>query len=124
VAGTDTRTVGDAAEDLALRYLVDRGLRPVTRNYRCRFGEIDLVMRDGACMVFVEVRLRCDRSYADAALTVDRRKQRKIANTASMFLARQRLAVLPTVRFDVVGIDRAANGRSAVQWIRDAFRPA
>ena len=67
----DTRTLGDHAEQFVLGFLKNKGLRPVTRNYRCRHGEVDLIMLDGDCLVFVEVRYRSSRSFAQAALTVD-----------------------------------------------------
>ncbi|MCK5326216.1 MAG: YraN family protein [Woeseiaceae bacterium] len=117
----DTRIVGDRAEQLAFRYLRDRGLLPVTRNYRHRRGEVDLIMLDGDCLVFVEVRFRSSKSFAQAALTVDRHKQRKLACAAEMFLATRQAYSNHTTRFDVVGIDADANGGYSIEWLRDAF---
>ena len=104
-----------------LGFLKNKGLRPVTRNYRCRHGEVDLIMLDGDCLVFVEVRYRSSRSFAQAALTVDDHKQRKLARAAEMFLATRRTFSRNPARFDVVGIDRDAGGRITVEWLRDAF---
>ena len=73
----DTRAVGERGEQIALRYLEGRGLRTVDRNFRCRLGEIDLIMLDGDCLVFVEVRYRSGKRIAPAVLTVDRFKQQK-----------------------------------------------
>lgn len=100
-----------------------RGLVPVRRNFRCRLGELDLIMRDDDCLVIVEVRYRNARSLVAAEQTIDYRKQAKIIRTAAMFLAwNDGFATMP-MRFDVVGIDVDADGEQAVNWIRDAFRP-
>ena len=98
-------------------------MRSVAANYRCRHGEIDLVMMDGDCLVFVEVRYRGAASYADAMATVDARKQAKLARTASMFLATRSAFADHVTRFDVVGIDSDEDGTYSVEWMRDAFRP-
>ena len=78
-------------------------------------------MLDDDCVVFVEVRYRSDRSFTRAALTVDNHKQRKIARAAEMFLATRRIYSGNSARFDVVGVDRDADGRVTVEWLRDAF---
>ncbi len=81
-------------------------------------------MRDGECLVVVEVRYRGSRSLVAAELTVDTRKQAKIIRTTAMFLAwNERYATMP-LRFDVVAIDSDADGKRSVRWIQDAFRPA
>ena len=121
---TANRALGDDAENLAFRYLNQQGLTPVHRNFACRLGELDLIMRDESCLVIVEVRFRNHRSFVPAELTVDRRKQSKIVRTAAMFLAwNERFASMP-LRFDVVGIDADAHGKTTIKWLRDAFRPA
>lgn len=124
MGGTATGPVGREAEERVFRYLCRRGLRPVTRNFRTRRGEIDLVMLDGDCLAFIEVRKRGPGSFVNARLTVDARKQRKLAHTASLFLARYPVFRRQTCRFDVVGVDRDADGNEVVDWVRDAFRPA
>ncbi len=117
----DTGVVGRRAESLAFRYLCDRGLVPVARNYRSRGGEIDLIMLDGSCLTFVEVRSRRSARFARPASTVDARKQRKLVGTAAMFVARHARYAGHTMRFDVVSIEGAARPR--IHWICDAFRP-
>ena len=118
------RATGNEGEALALRYLLKHGLIPIRQNFSCRLGELDLVMRDEHCLVIVEVRYRTDRTIVAASHTIDYRKQQKLIRTAAMFLAwNEEYATLP-LRFDVVGIDADANGRSSINWIRDAFRPA
>ena len=121
--GRSRQLTGRQAEESAYRFLRRQGWRAVVRNYRCRRGEIDLIMLDGPVLVFVEVRHRSHRSFVRAALTVDYRKQRKLISAAAMFLATHKRFVRHTTRFDVVGIDQDADGTVVVDWHRDAFRP-
>ena len=81
-------------------------------------------MRDGNCLVLVEVRYRSGRRLTSASLTVDHHKQRKLIRTAALFLAGQSGFAACPVRFDVLAIDVDARGQQAIKWIRDAFRPA
>ncbi|HYD75230.1 YraN family protein [Ramlibacter sp.] len=116
-AGPTTKAAGDAAEDRALAHLLDAGLRLVARNYRTPGrggGEIDLVMREGATLVFVEVRRRGRRDFGGAAASVGLSKQRRIVFAARHFLLRY--AAPPPCRFDVVALE--AGG---VHWLRAAF---
>jgi putative endonuclease len=115
------RALGERGETIAYRFLLDRGLRPVARNFRCRGGEIDLIMLDRQCLTFVEVRCRRSSDFAAPADTVDFRKQRKIVRTAAMFLARERRFASFRMRFDVIAIE--GDGVDQVRWIQDAFRP-
>lgn len=114
---------GKAAEKTACRYLRKQGLRHIDSNVSCRFGEIDLVMTDRCTLVFVEVRLRRRGNLLSAAESIDPRKQRKLATTASWYISRHQKFQDSTVRFDVIAIDGRTNDLSALQWIRDAFRP-
>ena len=80
-------------------------------------------MRDGDCLVIVEVRFRGKRSFVSAGLTINHRKQQRIIRTTALFMAwNERFASYP-VRFDVIGVDADARGDISVRWIRDAFRP-
>jgi len=121
MGSTTTGTLGDKAERFACAWLTRRGLRLVAQNFRCRGGEIDLVMLDEDCLTFVEVRYRRSSSFSAPAATVDARKQRKLLRTAAMFLGRHRKYANHTMRFDVLAL--AGNRAIDVQWIRDAFRP-
>jgi len=113
--------VGDRAERKALRFLIREGLKPVTRNFRSRGGEIDLIMLHGDCLTFVEVRYRKSTRFSTPALTVDRHKQRKILRTAALFLADRPQYARLTSRFDVVAITGGED--STIEWLQDAFRP-
>ena len=114
------RARGDAVERAAREMLVEAGLQEVARNANFRVGELDLVMRDHACLVFVEVRYRRDARFGGGAASVDARKQMRLVRAAQVFLSRQpALATLPC-RFDVI----EAEGDPAapvLHWIRAAF---
>jgi putative endonuclease len=109
------RAEGDRAEDAALAYLEGEGLRLRTRNYRSRFGEIDLVLDDGGTVVFVEVRKRSNPRFGSAAESITAGKRDKLVATAKQYLAGLRRDV--PCRFDAVLID----GSGSLEWIRDAF---
>lgn len=116
-----TGALGDRAEQQAFRFLIDRGLRPVARNFRSRGGEIDLIMLDEQCLVFIEVRCRRSTRFTEPGLTVDRHKQRKIIRTAALFGARNPALANHVMRFDVIAIE--GEDPPAIKWIKDAFRP-
>lgn len=117
-----TTTVGNRAEQLAFQYLLQNGLSPVARNFRCRGGEIDLIMLHADCLVFVEVRYRASARFASAGLSVDQHKQRKIIRTAAMFLSRNARFSNHIMRFDVIAIE--GQEKPALDWVKDAFRPS
>lgn len=119
------RERGSRSEQFALDHLLAKGLELHTRNFRCRLGEIDLVMRDDNCLVFVEVRYRTANRFAGAVLSVDTRKQAKIARTAGFFLGKHPGFADHPVRFDVVAFDGSPGDeydKGTLQWIKDAFR--
>ena len=120
-----TTEIGRVAESRALRYLEAAGLVLLTRNYRCRAGEIDLVMLDAEAqvLVLVEVRSRTSVAHGSAAATVGARKQRRFILAARhLMLTRPQYRAL-AARIDVVAIDPAPDGGPAqLTWIRDAFR--
>ena len=111
-----THQRGALAEADAARLLTAAGYRIVERNFRCRFGELDLVARDGDVLVFVEVRSRRDDAHGAAALMIGPHKQRQVARVARYYLAAAR-PVFEECRFDVVAI---TGGAPLV--LKDAFR--
>jgi putative endonuclease len=117
-APANTPTPGELAEVLAEQFLTRKGLKLVQRNYRCRGGEIDLIMKDGSGMVFVEVRLRTNKAFAGAAESVAGRKQQRVILAAQHYLSA--LASTPPCRFDVIAMDALDVAR--IEWIRDAFQ--
>lgn len=112
-------TRGRDAEAQAERFLSTRGLTIVARNYRTRGGEIDLVARDGACLVFVEVRARASATWGSSAESVDARKRARLASAAAHYLMVHAGAHPPPCRFDVVAI---STNQGTVEWLRDAFQ--
>ena len=102
MSGRDSRLLGRWGEDLTAEYLRDKGYRILAANWRCRFGELDLVAEDGTYLCFVEVKLRKSAAYGSAAAFVDRRKQEKLRAAAMLYLSRYPTDLQP--RFDVVEI--------------------
>jgi putative endonuclease len=113
-ARTMRQLEGDAAEDRALHYLQQRGLTLMQRNFRCKGGEIDLIMQEAAVLVFVEVRKRADTRHGGAAASVTTRKQGRLIIAAQVFLQRYRMP--PACRFDVIAIDG-----NAIEWLKNAI---
>jgi len=112
--------VGKNAEQLACDYLQERGLTLLQRNYRCRRGELDLIMREGDTTVFVEVRLRRPSAYVSAAASVDRRKQEKLIVAAQYYLLQHPAAARRPCRFDIIAIT-PDQGQYQIDWLVHAF---
>lgn len=111
------KTSGEEAEARAEAFLVQNGLVKLERNYRCKLGEIDLIMQHGDTLVFIEVRLRSHQAFANAAESVTIRKQQKIIRTAQHYLQQHKLTDKANCRFDVIAFGRSGNP----DWIKDAF---
>jgi putative endonuclease len=116
------RELGWQGERLAEDYLRRRGLKTIARRYATPVGELDLVMRDGQTVVFVEVKTRRSRALADPQDAVRRPKQRKMARCAAWFLEHKRWAERPC-RFDVVAIMLPAAGEPEIEHFPEAFLP-
>ncbi len=113
------RQKGIDAESYAKKYLIKQGLTWLESNYRCRVGEIDLVMQDSVgVLVFVEVRLRTSSAFGGAAFSVTRQKQTKLMKTASHYLMTHANQGEAGVRFDVLALD---GNPPRVTWIKCAF---
>ncbi len=116
------RDRGADAEARALDTLRAAGLTLVERNWHCRYGELDLIMRDGDELVFVEVRSRhrpIGSRFASAAESIGPRKQGRLLRSAACYLSTLRHA--PRCRFDVVTLESASDGTTEQDWIQDAF---
>ena len=111
---------GREAESLARQYLQARGLKMLAANYRCRYGELDLVMRDGACLVVVEVRSRRSARHGAPEASIDYRKKRRLARSAGCFLRDHPQFNGMMLRFDVVGI-LTGGERPRFRWIPNAL---
>ncbi|TCJ16961.1 YraN family protein [Rubrobacter taiwanensis] len=115
-----TRDAGRAGEEIAARYLARAGYELVARNYRTRFGEVDLIVRRGALLVFVEVKLRRGLGFGEPVESVTARKRRKIRRVAEHYLVREG-AEFEELRFDVVGVLAGRDGRIRVRHVEGAF---
>ena len=106
---------GKQWEDVALAYLERHGLVVVEANFRCKLGEIDMILRDGPALVFVEVRQRAAGAPVSAAASIGPAKIRRIIRAAQVYL--QQLDRMPPCRIDVVAIDG-----NDIEWLRDAIQ--
>ncbi len=120
MAPVDRLCLGKTGEDIACRELRRRGYEILTRRFRTRLGELDIVARDGATIVFVEVKTRTSTKFGTPSEAVTALKQRKVWLMASDYLHRQRLYDRPC-RFDVVAISIDEDGRRLVEVLRGAF---
>lgn len=111
---------GKAKEQLACKFLQEKGLHLIQANYYCRWGEIDLIMDDEGCLVFIEVRFRKTQGFGPAEETVGLKKQRTLIKTAQYYLLTQSDFDDIECRFDVVGI-RGPENQEQVNWIQHAF---
>lgn len=113
----DTREIGLQAEQVACHFLEKNGLKLLARNYRCTFGEIDLIMRDNNDIVFVEVRKRTNIDFGSAVESVTLTKQRKVIKAAMHYLQKLRWFDKVHCRFDIIGISQGQ-----MEWLKDAFQ--
>jgi putative endonuclease len=108
--------LGADAEQAAAIYLQQQGLTLIASNYHCRFGEIDLIMRDGKILVFVEVRMRSNVSFGGAGVSITLSKRQKLTRTAEHYLQRHGDSAC---RFDAVLMARP--DIASIEWVKNAF---
>ena len=114
---------GEAAERDACSYLIEYNLKLITKNYRCKFGEIDIIMQDKQSLVFVEVRFRKNETFGSGAETITYNKQKKLIKTASYYLQQHPKTAHLAARFDVISMSTEPNSDiSKIDWIKDAFQ--
>ena len=116
----ERKIIGLLGEELALRHLQEHGLRLLIRNYRCKMGELDLVMLDGPTLVLVEVRTRSRTDYGGAAASVDWKKQRRLVLAGEHLLMKRAELRRYPARFDVVAIT-VGKLDTKVDWMKSAF---
>ena len=119
VAKISTRAVGNAGEDKACLWLHSHGYEIVARNWRSRRGEIDIIAQKDGVLVFAEVKTLPSGDLETLAHELDRRKQRRIVETAQLFLANHRKYKYTAIRFDVLVVDMPEG--SDGYHIADAF---
>lgn len=118
---TNKQQAGQAGEDAALRHLQAAGLKLIERNYHCRWGEVDLIMQEADCIVFVEVRLRAHQGFGGGAASVDARKQAKLQKTALHYLQQKRANARQAARIDVVAVQPSRDSYHC-DWIPNAVQ--
>jgi len=116
------KTIGDEAEEDALKFLTQKGLRLLEKKFACKLGEIDLIMQDSNHIVFVEVRARKKSSFGRAADSITPQKIKKIVRTATIYLQRRNCLHKVHSRFDVVTID-FSHQKTEITWFKNAFTP-
>lgn len=113
---------GKKGEEFAVAYLKSKGYRIIERNYKCLFGEIDIVAKDGNTVVFVEVKSRKSEDFGDPQAAVGREKQKKISRVALAYLEEKRRYPCDA-RFDVVAVKMLPAGNT-IELIQNAFELA
>jgi putative endonuclease len=112
---------GQAAETQALEHLQGQGLQLLARNWRCKGGELDLVMLDADTVVFVEVRYRLHAGFGGALGSIDGRKQKRLVLAATLFLQKESRWANHPCRFDVVALQGSHHAGQPFQWLKNAF---
>jgi putative endonuclease len=118
---TPKQIQGDSAEQAACDFLEKQNLVLIARNYRCRAGEIDLIMRDQDVWVFVEVRYRTSHAFGTAIESVNYAKQKRLIRTAHYYLQGKQLAEKVPSRFDIVALQSCVDNSIKIEWIKNAF---
>lgn len=122
MSGQESRLLGRWGEALAADYLRRRGYEIMASGWRCRFGEIDLIVRDRTYLCFIEVKLRRSTDFGTAGEFVDRRKQQRLRTTAQLYLQQNPTPLQP--RFDVIEV-LAPGGmetkKPEIRHLADAF---
>ncbi|HEY3487894.1 MAG TPA: YraN family protein [Gammaproteobacteria bacterium] len=116
----DTLTQGRDAEAWACDWLQAQGLKLITRNYRSRYGELDLVMEHGQTLVFVEVKYRGNNEFGGAVGAVTKAKQAKLLKTALLYVQEQK-PLLKNLRFDVIALQPGMHEKFACEWLQNVI---
>ena len=119
-ASVTTRDIGSRWEDAVLAHMQRAGLIAIARNFTCRYGEIDLIMRDRDQIAFIEVRYRGDDMHGDGTVSVGAGKRAKLARAAAVYLQQNPVLAAMTCRFDVVGCSGTPVS-PVFEWTRAAF---
>ena len=122
-SSSPTQKSGKHYEVLALKYFKQQGLQLLEKNFNCRCGEIDLILKDHNSLVFAEVRFRKSTNYGSAAETVNYHKQQKLIKAAQFFLLKHRHYESFPCRFDVLGISLGKEKNTIdYHWLKNAFQ--
>lgn len=106
---------GENAEEQAHQFLIEKGLKPICRNYRCKLGELDIIMSDQQSLVIIEVKYRKTDQFGSALENITRTKQSRIIAATQMYLSTQKVDC--PIRFDVIAI----SGNGKIEWVQNVF---
>ena len=122
MSNLNKQKLGSLAEDLALNYLINKGYKPLAKNFFCKYGEIDLIMQKNNIIVFIEVRCKTANSLYTPLESITKAKTIKIKKTADAFLAKNNKLSESLCRFDIISISHNGNkDEFSIDWITDAF---
>ncbi|MGB7980089.1 MAG: YraN family protein [Candidatus Nanopelagicales bacterium] len=115
----DRQVLGQAGEDAAVGFLTGRGMTVVERNWRCRYGEVDIIAREGAALVFCEVKTRSGTGFGGPLAAITPAKQARLRRLTAAYLAEVGGHRGP-IRIDALGLLRGPDGAFDVQHVRGA----
>ena len=117
----NSKKMGNWAEQLAFDWLSARGLQPQARNFHCRYGEIDLIMKDGTCLVFIEVKYRKNSTYGSAEDSITSKKCQRLTASAETYLLTKGLSNNAEIRFDAIAIspNKESDLDCTINWIKN-----
>ncbi len=110
----NTRRIGTFYEEAACRFLEEQGIIILQQNFKCKAGEIDIIGRQGNCVIFFEVKYRKNDTYENALMAVHPKKQQRICRCAAIYCLQH--SDTKEIRYDVIGITN-----TRIQWIKNAF---
>ena len=115
------REIGFEFEELAKKYLIEKGMRYIESNFYTRYGEIDLIFadKDEKILVFVEVRYRKNNEFGEPLETINEKKQEKIVISSQIYIKNKKWK--QDIRYDVIGIKKDKLGNNKINWIKNAF---
>lgn len=116
----NTRAKGSHSEQVAVDYLIKQGLTLVEQNTHSRYGEIDIIMREGEEWVFIEVRYRKTLHFGGGLESVNHSKQQKLIKTAEIYMQKHHKIEFKTCRFDIIELSGEIT-KAKINWIQNAF---
>ncbi len=116
------KRIGNKGESIAEEYLKQKGYKIIQRNYRCRFGEIDIIAKDGNTVVFTEVRTKQNNNFGSPQESITPAKIEKISKASLSFIQEKKMAGF-SYRFDLIAIT-FSQGRQNIEHIENAFMPS
>lgn len=118
---SSNKIIGNFGEEIAEKYLRDNQYKILEKNYRCKFGEIDIIAKEGEYIAFIEVKTRTSSLYGMPGEAVNYSKQHKISKVAQLYILKERLFTC-NFRFDVIEVFLNEENNTSIKLIKDAFQ--